>query len=635
VRYGYNGRTLTVDLSNRTFTDNEIAEQEWRRYVGGSLMGVVHLLRNTCSGLDSFDSRAPFMLWSSVVSGHPYVGLPRCTFVAKSPLTNGIGEARVEGPFSVALKASGYDGIICHGQAVFPCYLLIENGIPSLHSALDLWGFDTGEATRWLQKLHGNAAEVATIGISGERQVRLANIITSNNHLAARMGLGAVMGSKNLKAIVLSGGNRPEVYDSQTLDEITSTYRRNMLTNILTNEQYEPPGFGALIAGSTDVTGYVGGQNYRTSRLPEMPIGMKSELLDRLIPSMSAGACPGCPNDCIKTFRNSVDDRTGSLDEESLVALAYGLGVTDLDTLLELNAKCHLWGIDPVSLSFTLAMFMDAIADGVPGCDAFSKVIPAFGETEEIIVAMEKVATRHASLALLSEGSERAAASLGSQMAPYAMHVKGQEMVYFDPRVSAGQALAYAVSPVGPRYEIVEHDIDFDPIYGYPHGLDQMRTLGVLDWEPMELLDDRRVMRTAELINLWSGLDALEVCLFAGPPLRGLDLPTVARLVTAVTGWRTSDHEIFTWGRRRWQLMRVYNLREGIGSDQDTLPPRFFETRVDFGEHKGAILEKGNFERALSLYYQLNGWDSKGVPTSFVLAELDLAWAEKFLIESQ
>jgi aldehyde:ferredoxin oxidoreductase len=208
------------------------------------------------------------------------------------------------------------------------------------------------------------------------------------------------------------------------------------------------------------------------------------------------------------------------------------------------------------------------------------------------------------------------------------MHVKGMEFCRYDPRVSAGQALAYAVSPLGPRYEIVEHDIDFDPEDGPSHGLAQMRTLGTDDWQDMARLDSARVARTATLLDLWSGLDALGVCLFAGPPMRELTQRRVAQLVHAVTGWLTSDYELFLWGRRRWNLMRLYNLREGIGSELDALPDRFFERPVDAGRHAGAVLDRAVFCRSLQEYYELAGWDHLGTPTPTTLASLGLSWAD-------
>ncbi|MGH3639142.1 MAG: aldehyde ferredoxin oxidoreductase C-terminal domain-containing protein, partial [Mycobacterium sp.] len=176
-------------------------------------------------------------------------------------------------------------------------------------------------------------------------------------------------------------------------------------------------------------------------------------------------------------------------------------------------------------------------------------------------------------------------------------------------------------------YEIVEHDIDFDPVDGPANGLAQMPTLGTYDWEPMARLDGARVARTVTLLELWSGLDALGICLFAGPPMRELTQRKVARLVYAVTGWLTSDSEIFLWGRRRWNLMRVYNQREGIGSEADRLPDRFFEEPVDAGRNRGAILDRSEFDESLQLYYELVGWDLRGRPKPSTLLALGIDWA--------
>ena len=155
-----------------------------------------------------------------------------------------------------------------------------------------------------------------------------------------------------------------------------------------------------------------------------------------------------------------------------------------------------------------------------------------------------------------------------------------------------------------------------------------MRTLGTYDWQDMGQLDSARVARTATLLDLWSGLDALGICLFAGPPMRELTQRRVAQLVNAVTGWLTSDYELFLWGRRRWNLMRLYNLREGIGADSDQLPDRFFEEPVDAGRHTGAILDRAVFSRSLHQYYELAGWDDLGRPTPTTLASLGLSWAD-------
>ena len=606
-RFGYTGRLRHVELATGAATVEDLPESEWRRYVGGGLLGVRRLLTDTPALLDAFDPAAPLMFLSSVVAGHPAVGLPKFTIMAKSPLTGGVGEARVTGGFGQALKAAACEGLMVRGRAPQPSYLLMDSDGVQVCPAPELWGAETHCATDVLKLRHGADAAVAVIGPAGERLVRYASVLTEWTHPAARMGLGAVMGSKNLKAVVVIPGDRPPVYDPAGLQHITDEYRRGIAQNSSTAAQLSPTGFGGWFL-EADLTGYAAVANFETSVLPTIAADAVDELARAL--TKSSGECPGCPNDCIKRYGNDVDERLGGLDEEGLAALVLGCGITDLPTALNLHARCQALGLDPVSLSAVWALMRELRRDG----------------GEDLPAVTEQIAARAAGYEQLGEGARRLADSLGEPAA--AMHVKGLEFSRYDPRASAGQALAYAVSPLGPRYEIVEHDVDFDPEDGPSHGLAQMRTLGTYDWEDMARLDSARVARTATLLDLWSGLDALGICLFAGPPMRALTQVRVAQLVHAVTGWLTSDSELFLWGRRRWNLMRLYNLREGIGSEFDRLPDRLFEQPIDAGRHDGATLDRAVFARALHEYYALAGWDDSGRPAPTTLAALGLSWAE-------
>lgn len=622
---GHTGLRLRVDLTTGSTRREPVDPRDCRDYVGGGLDATRLLLLETQPGYDPLGADAPLCFMSSVVAGHEYVGLARFAVVAKSPLTGGVGECRVEGPFGHALAASGSDSIIVTGAADAPVYLLVTPSAVTIVDATDLWGTSTGEATDLLEAAHGAGAHVATIGAAGENGVLFASIETDRTFAAARMGLGAVMGSKNLKAVVILPGPAPAVHDAAALRARTDDYASRIATNDLTRSQQTAPGFGAWILGGDALQGYAQGPNYSTSLIADVgPLGA-ADLAGRV--SVSEGGCPGCPGHCIKTFENSADTRAGGLHQEALPAFTLNLGITDPDIVLDLNAQCHLWGVDPVSLSFTLSFICEAGAAGLVDEAMLGGRVPTFGDADRLSALMTQIVEGADDVRWLASGVRRAADTLGPAASRYAMHVKGLELVSFEPRASAGQALAYAVSPLGPRYEIVEHDIDFDPVDGWTHGLDQMRTLGSHDWEPMELLDDHRVVRTALLLDMWSGLDALCISLFAGPPVRELDLPALAGLVTEVTGWRTSDSELFTWGRRRWNLMRLFNLREGLGRADDRLPDRFHDEPIDAGRHTGALVDRDQFAAALSLYYALAGWDEEGRPTPTTLTALGLSWA--------
>jgi aldehyde:ferredoxin oxidoreductase len=566
---GHSGRILTVDVTSGDVSVECPSHDQWRRYVGSGLMGTHYLLEHTPAGLDAFDPEA----------------------------------------------------LVVSGASSTPKYLLLEGGQLTLLDAHDLWGRDTRHVTEILKRRHGQHASVATIGVAGERLVRYASLLTDGVFAAARMGLGAVMGAKRIKALVVIGDAAPPVHDVDALQKLTRRYAEAIAVNILTRSQHDAPGFAAWFLDG-DVTGYAGSANFATSVLPDWG-SAQADLLDMV--GEGHGLCPGCPSDCMKTFGRLAEAPPVILDEEAAAAFALYLGITSASVMVALARACQEVGLDPVSTAATLAWLREAATHGAIPQERWDLV--SWQDPAALVALVHRVAERTADVHWLGEGVRRAAQAAGGDSEVFAMHVKGLELSPLEPRASAGQALAYAIAPLGPRYEIVEHDIDFDPVDGYPHGLDQMRTLGTTSWEPMAQLDERRVARTAVLVDMWSGLDALGICLFAGPPMRALTLRDVAALVSAVTGWETSEPEIFLWGRRRWNLMRLYNLREGIDAVADALPRRFFQEPIDAGRHAGLQLDEQTFRAAINQYYELVGWDSAGVPLPSTLVALGLQWA--------
>jgi aldehyde:ferredoxin oxidoreductase len=452
-------------------------------------------------------------------------------------------------------------------------------------------GFATTQA---LRDRHGGDAHVAAIGPAGERRVRFAGVVTDRDFAAYRGGAGAVMGAKGLKAVVLVGGAPPELADPDAVAALTERYRAAISENRLTRIQHDPPGFG----GVAPVEGYYVAENFRLSKLDGYGGLAGDPLAARLV--RSRGGCPGCPNDCVKTFAPAGTEERAGLHQEALWALGPNLGLADLDTLLGLNARCHDWGLDPVSLGGVLAWWCELSARGLRAGG------PTFGDAPGLLALAADVAARRGDGDLLAEGVRRSAAAMGPATEPYAMHVKGVELTFPDPRGSQGQALAYAISPLGPRYDIVEHDIDFDPEWGFPSYVE--RAGAPPGGLPMASLDPTKVELTHRMLELWSGLDALDVCVFASPPTRILTEDDIAGLVGAVTGWDITVDDLRTWGRRRWTLLRRYGVREGHTAADDTLPDRFFAEPITDGRLAGAVLDRESFDAARRQYYRLAGW---------------------------
>jgi aldehyde:ferredoxin oxidoreductase len=228
---------------------------------------------------------------------------------------------------------------------------------------------------------------------------------------------------------------------------------------------------------------------------------------------------------------------------------------------------------------------------------------------------------------LLADGSRRAAQRLGRETAGYALHVKGLELPPFDPRAQAGLALGFATAPFGPRYDVAEHDADFDDeAPAWPHALALSRALGIERRMPARAQTPEKVRSYAILSQFWSALDALLVCPFASAPVRILSLADVAATCRAVTGWDVSADEVLAWGARRLQLMRIYNVREGLTATDDRLPDRFFDEPIDSGPLAGSRLDRAAFGAMIAEYYALMGWDAAGVPTPSTRMRHDLGW---------
>jgi aldehyde:ferredoxin oxidoreductase len=505
-----------------------------------SLSGPLAALRHLLASVPA--SSPPLALVAGTVAGVAAPGAARCAAIGVSPLSGGVAETRAEGPFAGGLRAAGVAGVILAGRAAEPVCVVVEDGSARLEPAADLWGLETGPATDRLAQRYGTE-NVAVIGPAGEHRVRYASIVTGRHHPLPRLGLGAALGAKRVKAVVCIGTRQPPVADPAALARISADYAAALPGNPLTVVQSGWPGFAVF----TGEPGYLSVANF-TDTTRAGGIGTVPPEMAR---TAGIAPCPGCPTDCIKIYAGA------GLHQEALAMLGPGLGVADPWPLL---ARCEQLGLDPVSLGGTLA------AAGVP--------------PDRVAATIERIGAGHHPLA---EGSARSAPKT-------AMTSKNVELPPFDPRVQPNLGLAYAVAPIGPRYDIVEHDLDFDPDEGMPGSYDEVRRLGAR--VPLRR-GEFDVFRTAQLMRLWSGLDALGICLFAATPTRPLRLDQIEDLVTAVTG-RTPD--VLALGAERLRLQHEINTRLGVGGD--LLPDLFFTEPVRRGRYAGAVLDRAAFDAA-------------------------------------
>jgi aldehyde:ferredoxin oxidoreductase len=495
--------------------------------------------------------------------------------------------------------------------------VLIEDAKVSFLDAQASWGGSVGETVDLLEQQLGGGLHVAAIGPAGENLVRFASIVTNRTHQAARMGLGAVMGSKKSKSVVLRGGALPPVADSACLERIMRSFEQRIPANQLSHWQNQPPGFSCwLHLHGLDAALCV--NNYSRSTIGDTKRFEESEFLKRV---QATAPCPGCPNDCIKTIHpitqnEDLDPRASGIHQEVTGTMGPNLGITDLDWVLRANNLCNQAGLDPVSLGFTISFAMELAENGL-----LEEPRLRFGNSGAAERLIGDIVQRRGLGDVLADGCRLASRRMGPQIEHYAMHVKGLEMVCFEPRSQTGLALGYATAPVGPRYDICEHDWDFNTEAGWEHSLELAQTLGITERIPMSELSAEKVRRYKQLSTVWSAADCLGFCIFAVAPTRILSLPEMAEILSAVTGWKTSDHEIMRLGERRNQLLRLYNNREGICASDDTLPARFFEQPITEGPRKGDVLDRGRFREMVQIYYALMGRDEAGIPLDSTLLE--------------
>ncbi len=615
--FGYHGKMLFVDLGIGSIETEQPDENFYRQYAGNGIMGTYYLLTRTKAHLDAFSPENLLMFLSGVVSGQNGPGLARFTICGKSPVTGGIGEARCEGPFAAALKQTGFDGMILSGALEQPGILLIESGKAQIVPANALWGMKVSQATDLLLAQYPGA-HIACIGPAGENRVRFANIISDKCHQASRSGMGALMGSKRLKAVVLVGGQLPPVADAQALARISEDFKRRMADNPLTQWEYERPGFGVWIH-THGIDASVCVNNYQSATC---------HYLDRFKPEAfapyyrHAASCPGCPLDCIKCYSADPKDAgSGGLHQEILGSMGPNIGNPLPEHVINANVLCNEYGMDPDSLGYVVSFAQELTQRGLLNEEALDL---SFSESSDVLPLITMIANRTGVGDLIAEGTKRAAEAIGRGADQYAMNVKGNEMVPFEPRSQTNLALGYATCPTGPRYDYCEHDWDFDTRVGWPHALDLSRTLGIRDRIRMDYLGVQKIRNFKALSVLWSAVDALGICLFATAPTRVLTLRDMAGIVAAVTGWETSDYEIMRYGQLRLTLMRLYNCREGLGAADDLLPERFYTEAIDYGMHQGVKLDRQTFQDCVRTYYAMMGWDSDGFPTDAALLDLGL-----------
>jgi len=564
------------------------------------------------------------------LTGLAVAGASRTAVGAKSPLTGGFGAGEAGGFWGAELKRAGFDGVIVEGAADKPVYIWISDGTAQIRDASHLWGKTTKETQDAIREEWGDQRiQCAMIGPGGEHTVRFACIMHGLVDAAGRTGLGAVMGSKNLKAIAVRGTVNVDGQDADTIREMARLMAKAINDGKAAGGLHQW-GTGRFLEG-----GMRGGnlpvRNFRDAEFP----GASKISAEVFMPEIGIGmnGCFACAVRCKKVIEADtpykLDPAYGGPEYESVGCLGSCCGVDDIVTIAKATELCNAYSMDTISTGVAIAMAMECYEEGLLNSQDTDGIELRFGNGDAVVQMVNKIAHREGLGDILAEGPLLAAKRIGHGAERFAVQVKNQGHPAHEPRLKRGLAISYAVSPTGADHQHALHDTGL--IHVDENGLVQnggLRRMGVLDPVLLESLGADKVRATLYQMVSQVTNNCLVLCNFLP-----WTVEQKAELVRAATGWDVTWFELLKAGERALTLARVFNTREGLGPDDDELPVRSYGPTTD-----GALVDAGidpdELRNAVHTYYVMAGWDRRtGIPMPEKLHELGVGWAVECLPE--
>ncbi len=642
--YGYNGKILHINLTTGALTVEQPPESFYRQYMGGSALNMHYLLQDMPPHADPLGPDNILALSVGVATGAAISGQSRMTATAKSPLTGVIGDAQSGGFFPAEMKFAGFDAFIIKGRSPRPVYLWVNDGRYELRDASRLWGKITGEVEDLLKEELGfNDIEVAQIGPAGEREVRFAAIINMSNRANGRTGMGAVMGSKNLKAVVVRGKEGKKNFAVADKESLLNLARHG--AKIFPDSfAFSMGKYGtAETVGAQQAVGGLPGLNFNSGVFegweaidgPTMYDTILRGATDDRQDRRGRDTCYACTIRCkrvveITTGPYRVDPRYGGPEYETISTFGSYCGIDNLPAIAYANQLCNQYGMDTISCGATIAWAMEAFEAG--------KLTPAdtggleltFGNAEVMVKLVKMIAAGEGFGKILAMGSHAAAETIGRGTDAYLITSHRQEAPAHMPQLKPSLSVIYATNPFGADHQSSEHD----PVYegGFKYYQDRLASIGLTEKQPKRSLGPEKIRFARITQHLYSLLDSANLCQFVyGPAWQLYDVAQTRDTINFVTGWDATIKESLQVGERRLNMLRAFNAREGVDRSQDTLPEKFFKP-LRGGRSEGLKIDKAEFEAALDDYYRQSDWDVEtGIPTRRKLDELGLGWVAELL----
>ncbi|MFC1996274.1 aldehyde ferredoxin oxidoreductase family protein [Chloroflexota bacterium] len=606
--YGWHNRILRIDLTNQKTSIEDVSPQMAKDYIGGRGWAIRYLYDEVDPQVDPLSPENKLIFATGPLTATPAPTGNRYMVVTKSPLTGALAHSNSGGDFPTWLKRTGFDLVIFEGKAAEPVYLWINEDEIEFRSAAHLWGKDVHTTTDILYEETDPKAKVACIGPAGENLALMAAVMNDKHRAAARSGVGAVMGSKNLKAVVAQGRKNPPMADTDGMRKLSVTISKEVGVDVKKGSSLREYGT-AYVPQVTNTLGILPTRNFQTGTFEGTDkidgVALKEQYLIRHTP------CYRCPISCGRL--TSVDDeeyagKGEGPEYESIASLGSACGVDHLGALTKANYWCNELGMDTISTGMTIAAAMEMYEKGYIPEDEIGGPL-RFGDADAMIEMIQKMAYREGFGDALAEGSYRLAARYGHP--EIAVTARKQEFPGYDPRGSQGMGLLYATSNKGASH--MEGDLAYSEVFGVPEKIDPLTSEG-------------KAPLVARFEDAFALIDAAGLCVFlAVRYVFDADVnlwPTrLTELMNLTTGADYTPAEIMQAAERIYNLERLFLIGAGTGGDDDTLPHRMLHEPLPDGPAKGKVVE---LDRMLPEFYAARGWDEDGVPTKEKLDELGL-----------
>jgi aldehyde:ferredoxin oxidoreductase len=594
--FGWNGKLLRVNVEKFKAVAQEYDAGMAKKFLGGRGFAAKILWDELKTGVDPLSPENKLVFAAGPLTGLALPSSGKLVVAAKSPLTGSYGDGNIGTYAAVQMRKAGYDAVVIEGKASKPVVLLIQDETADFLDAKDLWGLNSFETEKSLREIYGTNAGILCVGQGGENLVKFANIVCQEGRAGGRCGIGAVMGSKNLKAVVFVGSGEIQVAYPKEMKELGAEAYRDILTKP-NYEFWKRQGTMSTLEWSQENSA-LPTYNYREGVFEEADKigGFAMEKI-----KVGNRGCPNCNMTCGNVVKGS-DRKESELDYENVTMLGSNIGIGKLPQVAALNRAADEFGLDTISLGNVIGFAMEASEKGL-----IEEKIP-WGKFKTAKALVEDIAFKRGLGAVLAEGVRFASEKIGGDSSSWAMHVKGLEISAYDCHATPGMALSYGTSSVGAHH----------------------KDAWVISWEVKfgrESYGEEKVGKVIELQRLRGGLfESLTVCRLPWVEV-GFELEWYPKFLHAVTGLEMNWENLNLIADRTFNLIRAFWVREygkSWGKEMDVPPARWFKEPLTKGPLKGAKLDRTKYDVMLQKYYQKRGWDERGIPTKSTLERLGL-----------